>query len=818
MKLKKTISLLLLVALVLGCIPVMPSFAALNWDIDPVGAGSTQISGRGLPGATVNVQIQNFAVQATVVEPSGIWRVPVGYKLNGGEKIIVQYAEPGQLFETREFTVYGGSSTTTSTLKLDPLVAATNSVSGSATPGATVTVTVNGYSNSAIANGYGRFTVNLYFALKAGDTVYASQSINGISYGTTSAVVGSTTTPSALQAPVITYAVAGSRNVSGTGFPGASVSVRFDNFTYSDTVGSDGKWTVTTPVLLAGQTIVVTQTYNRVTSNPVTYVVGSGTVAPAAQFTVSQPRAEDIYVSGTGASGSKITVRDDSFNQMTTTVLADGTWKVAFGPLKAGMNIYVEHEGIKDIKNLRVAPKGSITEKPTVNPVRAGDTVLTGKALPYAKVIIQYAKRTVNTNADGQGNWKQAIFEASVGDVYTVSQETANGISDSVTVKALDKALVLAQPTVQPFVVGDTVIRGTGVPGATVTITNGYFKKEAIVDYFGKWSIDVGTIYQGSEYQVVQSNAQGVSAPLTVKPGLAVNASRIYGNDRIQTAIEMSRKFYTSSKNVVIARSGVPYDALSAAPLAGQLNAPILLSATQELDRRVMDEIRRLGATNIYILGSNQALSPSVESALRQMGTVTRLGGSTRYETSAMIAKEVIRLTGNNWSYFVVTGESFADALAIGSRAAQYKRPILLVKKNEVPAPTRAILDASNHPKLTIIGGVGVISEALKKDLDYRYATVERIAGSTRYETALEIAKKYFDTPKTVFVVNGDGFADALVAGPVAGANYAPILLTEKSAPSLSLQNYVKEKKPTTIYAVGGYSVIDQSTIDLLTR
>lgn len=62
---------------------------------------------------------------------------------------------------------------------------------------------------------------------------------------------------------------------------------------------------------------------------------------------------------------------------------------------------------------------------------------------------------------------------------------------------------------------------------------------------------------------------------------------------------------------------------------------------------------------------------------------------------------------------------------------------------------------------------------------------VERVAGQTRFETAVSIASREASMPAgladTVFIVNGYRFPDALVAGPVAGHERWPILLTWQS-------------------------------------
>lgn len=61
-------------------------------------------------------------------------------------------------------------------------------------------------------------------------------------------------------------------------------------------------------------------------------------------------------------------------------------------------------------------------------------------------------------------------------------------------------------------------------------------------------------------------------------------------------------------------------------------------------------------------------------------------------------------------------------------------------------------------------------------------ASVDKIVGDNRYETAAMISKRAYSTAETVILVNDDAIPDALAATPYANALKAPILLTSKNA------------------------------------
>ena len=88
----------------------------------------------------------------------------------------------------------------------------------------------------------------------------------------------------------------------------------------------------------------------------------------------------------------------------------------------------------------------------------------------------------------------------------------------------------------------------------------------------------------------------------------------------------------------------------------------------------------------------------------------------------------------------VVNGEQFPDALSVGPFAAKLNAPILLVGRDTVPATVRSHLDALNPTRIIVIGGTGVVSQAVVAVLA-NYGLVERVAGANRYETAIEVSK-----------------------------------------------------------------------------
>lgn len=152
---------------------------------------------------------------------------------------------------------------------------------------------------------------------------------------------------------------------------------------------------------------------------------------------------------------------------------------------------------------------------------------------------------------------------------------------------------------------------------------------------------------------------------------------RIAGKNRIETAVEISKKIQNKSKIAVVANSMKYVDALPGSTLANLHKAPILLVEKDRIPEATIDELNRLGVEKIYILGGEAVISKSVEEKLSAFKCI-RLAGENRYETSYEIYKEITQ-SAETEEVFVAAKE--VDAVA--SAAARGENiPLLFVSEN----------------------------------------------------------------------------------------------------------------------------------------
>ena len=299
------------------------------------------------------------------------------------------------------------------------------------------------------------------------------------------------------------------------------------------------------------------------------------------------------------------------------------------------------------------------------------------------------------------------------------------------------------------------------------------------------------------------------SVPGTTTPSTPAETTkattRVAGADRIQTAVEVSKKYYNSADTVIIANYEKFADSLSASALSKALKAPILLVQKDQLDSVVAQEIKRLGAKNVIVIGGDHSVDKAKNSLAKY--NVQTIAGSDRYETSAKIAQEIIKRTGTKQAV-IASGETFADALTVAPLANKNNMPILLVQQNNIPKATQEVLKQID--KVIIVGGEKTIS----KEVENKLPNPTRIAGANRYETAKKIYEYDFKDRKEVNIANGTNFADSLVIGSID----CPILLTESNEVPESTKEAIKDSKFEKVNVFGGENSISESVVKKLIK
>lgn len=289
--------------------------------------------------------------------------------------------------------------------------------------------------------------------------------------------------------------------------------------------------------------------------------------------------------------------------------------------------------------------------------------------------------------------------------------------------------------------------------------------------------------------------------------------TQMYGKDRYETATKVSQaSFPKAVGGVVVLATGNDFpDALSAAPLAVKLDAPLLLTPSKRLAESTRAELARLKPSQVIIIGGTGAVSAEVERSVRAAigsSKTVRIGGSNRYDTSSKIVNYGWGKSGSPRLY-VATGRNFPDPLSLGAAAGSHQAPLLLVKAT--PGSARDAGEKAKRLRASqafIAGGTVAVNAQVENALK-KTASVTRYAGSTRYETAAKVAENEFVNAESAYIATGKDFPDALVGAAAAGKQHVPLVLSQTRCVPLTADRALRNLNVSSVTLVGGPSVLN---------
>jgi len=305
-----------------------------------------------------------------------------------------------------------------------------------------------------------------------------------------------------------------------------------------------------------------------------------------------------------------------------------------------------------------------------------------------------------------------------------------------------------------------------------------------------------------------------LTASRTAPSALAIGAAaaigvlttgRVGGTDRYATASQLflnnPASFTGGAGLAAVLASGANYpDALSANYLAQGLGTRVLLTDPNVLPQPTYQALITAGIKTVYIVGGTAAVSSNVSNAIAATHVsnnnanafinVIRVAGADRYATNNQVDLYNGATVGVNTAV-VAVGSNFADALSVAPVVVTKHFPLVLTDGAALSSAAQSTLVNLGIKNVLIVGGTSAVSAAVEASIKALGITiVYRIAGADRTLTASSIAT--YETTGTgtaafpatsaysalnglglniaqVYVARGDGFADALAAGTVAG-------------------------------------------------
>ncbi|MFD3156891.1 DUF5050 domain-containing protein [Haloimpatiens sp. FM7330] len=139
--------------------------------------------------------------------------------------------------------------------------------------------------------------------------------------------------------------------------------------------------------------------------------------------------------------------------------------------------------------------------------------------------------------------------------------------------------------------------------------------------------------------------------------------------------------------------------------------------------------------------------------------------------------------------------------------------PILLSPKNSLPQEVNSYLQGKNITNSYIVGGVGVISTAIRNSLK----NVKRLSGMNRYETNIKVLKEFQNSLDltSMYAASGKNFPDALSGSTLAAKYNAPLVLMDTNL-SEATSDYLKTQNTKTLNVFGGTGAVSSNVENTL--
>ena len=183
--------------------------------------------------------------------------------------------------------------------------------------------------------------------------------------------------------------------------------------------------------------------------------------------------------------------------------------------------------------------------------------------------------------------------------------------------------------------------------------------------------------------------------------------TRLGGADRFATNIAVLKALGVSGASDIMVAYGFDFaDALS----ASATGEPVLLVG-KTLTADQLAYLKGLGGNDdYYVIGGTSAVNATVMNQLKaaNVGDVTRLGGTDRYETGLAVAEEFF---GKAKTVVVASGNDFPDGLTGGVLANAMDAPLLLVNQYNT-SEAADFVDDNSVRTVVAIGGTSAISNA----------------------------------------------------------------------------------------------------------
>ena len=301
---------------------------------------------------------------------------------------------------------------------------------------------------------------------------------------------------------------------------------------------------------------------------------------------------------------------------------------------------------------------------------------------------------------------KDEIVRISGTSRYETGYKVADAFKEALGVEQFDAVVVATGKNFADALSGSYL---AVVKNAPILLTNGKADNIAQLHAY----IQENVIAGGTVYILGGTGA----VPASVEELEGYEVTRLFGPTRYDTNFAILEEAGITGEDLIVATGKSFADSLS----ASAARKPILLvkpdAALSNEAKMIVDDMK-----NIYIIGGEGAVSGSIAEELENYGTVVRVSGKTRYETSVAVANTFFTEAEKS---VVASGKNFPDGLCGGPLAAAMDAPLILTADGKTDAAEAYVAEhaiASGY----VLGGEGALSNQTILDV-FNLENIENI-------------------------------------------------------------------------------------------
>jgi hypothetical protein len=296
-----------------------------------------------------------------------------------------------------------------------------------------------------------------------------------------------------------------------------------------------------------------------------------------------------------------------------------------------------------------------------------------------------------------------------------------------------------------------------------------------------------GTDYVAS-VSAMSKSGPGRSARVTTK------VHRIAGSDRVTTAVAASQVTFGAGKAkaaVLVRRSGAVADAFAAAPLAGAMHGPVLLTGRKALPAATQAEIQRVlpAGGRVYLLGPQTVIDDKVRTSLHDLGYhVVRKDGATPAAVVRAVARTVARERSVKRLFEVDAGDA-TSAWVAGAAAAARHGVVLLTDGGALPPETASWLAHHKDAKRYAVGAAAAAADP----------SATPLGGADPTAVAAAVAQRFFASATRAEVVSAGQQAAGIAAAGRLAYIHGPLLHVVGTALSPATASYLSSVRESLL-------------------